>query len=88
MFANIEWLQRGQIGVIRAGPRCSRFGEPYDYAIVFKRAKYKTNQVTVKALVADGRFKTAHKKAIFAKLGLHFSNITWDRCKPWGLVKR
>lgn len=79
MLASIEWLQRGMIGIVRAGPICSRYSKPFEYAVAFQRTKYWPYQAVVKALVADGRFKRPHQKAILAKIGRHFPNITWKR---------
>lgn len=88
MKATIEWLEKGRIGIVRAGPHCGRFTKPYDYAAVFVRPKYGPGAVKLKALVADGRFKTSHRRAIVGKLLNYFSRVTWDRCKPWGILKR
>lgn len=87
MRATIEWVEPKRLGIVRTGPRCYRFGSPYEYSAVFMRPKYGPNKATVKALVADGGLKSAHKRATIALLSKYFISIRWDRSKPWGWRK-
>lgn len=77
----IEWVDYKRIGIVRAGRICYGYRKPYDYTVLVVRPKYRFKECTIKALVADGGFKNAHKKAMFAKVRQYFPVVRWERVR-------
>ena len=66
-------------GVVRAGPECEKYGDPFDLAVAFSSVDGKT--ATIKALASDGVLTKAHARALIAKLKELGLEVTWDRFK-------
>lgn len=77
MKATVEILS----GVVRSGPNCERYGDPFDFGVAFighgKRA-------VLKALVHGQQTLTiAHERAAVKALhGYGFERVEWDRLDP------
>lgn len=67
-------------GIIRVGPDTVDWGSPWDYAVTYSASD--TEVCTLLALKGDGKFTSAHRRAIIACVrGLGFKKIRWDRIK-------
>jgi hypothetical protein len=65
-------------GIVRAGPQCEKYGDPFDYAIAFViDGKF----AIIKGLVADGGLTSAHRRACFKALWDVGLIAKWERIK-------
>lgn len=70
--------------MIRVGPDCRVYGDPFEYAVAFKIVPGETFRRTavIKALVvAHGDFTAAHARAVIRILAAADIASTWDRIK-------
>jgi hypothetical protein len=65
-------------GVVRAGPQCEKYGDPFDYAIAYL---IEGEFAIIKGLVADGGLSTAHRIACFRALRAIGLTPKWERIK-------
>lgn len=77
MKAFIETLCE-HCAIVRTGPLSARYGDPYDYAVVYL---IENGRAHVKALTADGKFSRAHHKSIVAALLERGLRPKWQRIK-------
>jgi hypothetical protein len=66
-------------GVVRAGPECEKYGDPFDLAVAFSSVDGKT--ATIKALSSDGGLTPAHARVLMKALQELGFKVTWDRFK-------
>jgi hypothetical protein len=66
-------------GVVRAGPDCEKYGDPFDLAVAFSSVDGKT--ATVKALSSKGDLTHAHARVLLNALKELGLEVTWDRFK-------
>lgn len=67
-------------GIVRVGPCAERYGDPYDYAVVYL---IEDGTAHVKALTSpDGNFSLAHHRAIVAALQMP---VLWQRITDNGV---
>lgn len=73
-------------GIVRVGPECDRYGQPWVYCATFSSTDGKT--AVLKALKSDGGLSQAHARAVIATVkALGFEHVEWDRIKPEGTRK-
>lgn len=77
MFAFIEWLCE-HAGIIRVGPKAKKYGDPFDFAVAIL---LNGQTAIIKGLVADGKFRLAHAKAIISLLETLGYGTDWERIK-------
>lgn len=66
-------------GIVRSGPDAEKFGDPYDYAVVYR---IEDSVAHVKALTSqDKKFSLAHFKAIVAALESRGLIVKWQRIR-------
>lgn len=75
MEAFVELLS----GVVRVGPSCKSYGEPFEYAVAFSSVDGKT--AVLKALASEGGFTMAHARAVIAALKKQGLAATWERIR-------
>lgn len=64
-------------GIIRSGPDCQKYGDPYEFAVAFSSTDGKT--AVIKGLTSEGKFSLAHYRAgIEALKGLGLE-ADWER---------
>lgn len=67
-------------GIIRVGPDTDEYGKPWDYAVTYSSTDNAT--CTLLALKGDGKFTTAHRRAVLLEVKrLGFTKVRWDRKK-------